>query len=322
MTTVATTALARASKAINRALRPTGWQLYEVAFNEETGFVRVIAERRDYTTREGRRVTIMRSRHGLPVAEYRDLIVFADGMYAGAWEVSDLHFGRRRATDVSHALAMLAEYIDDNALACIPGQSAWLALAPLTQAFKEDMTITKFAPDGAGFRRLRVDIGVPGIEVAVSAHYATGKGVGRQGLVDGREQQALAERIAAEIDDHAAALAKLRAELEDEQRKVAALEEARDRLKCSLRSAEERIEHLTSPGKQRLFGKARIRTFSDGSVWLLDPVKDTAGFGFYYASLADLWRVWPDLRPIECGQDESSSWMMVESQPIVPRDDR
>ena len=228
MTTVATTALARASKAINRALRPTGWQLYEVAFNEETGFVRVIAERRDYTTREGRRVTIMRSRHGLPVAEYRDLIVFADGMYAGAWEVSDLHFGRRRATDVSHALAMLAEYIDDNALACIPGQSAWLALAPLTQAFKEDMTITKFAPDGAGFRRLRVDIGVPGIEVAVSAHYATGKGVGRQGLVDGREQQALAERIAAEIDDHAAALAKLRAELEDEQRKVAALEEARE----------------------------------------------------------------------------------------------
>ena len=35
MTTVATTALVRASKAINRALRPTGWQLYEVAFNPE-----------------------------------------------------------------------------------------------------------------------------------------------------------------------------------------------------------------------------------------------------------------------------------------------
>ena len=35
MTIAATTALAKASKAINRALRPTGWQLFEVAFNEE-----------------------------------------------------------------------------------------------------------------------------------------------------------------------------------------------------------------------------------------------------------------------------------------------
>lgn len=183
-----------------------------------------------------------------------------------------------------------------------------------TKASKDDMTITKFAPDGSGFRRLHVDIGVPGIEIMVSGRYAPGAG----GLADGPKQQALAERIAADIEDHAAVLAKLRAELEDEQRRVAALKDARERLKCSLRSAEERIEHLTSPGKQRLFQKARIRTFADGSVWLLDPVKDTAGFGFYYASLADLWRVWPDLRPIECGQDESSPWMLVESQPVVP----
>lgn len=177
------------------------------------------------------------------------------------------------------------------------------------------MTITKFRPNESGFSRMRVDIGVTGIEIMVSGCYAPGAG----GLADGPKQQALAERIAADIENHAAALAKLRAELEDEQRKAAALKEARDRVALSLRSAEERIEHLTSPGKQRLFGNARIRTFADGSVWLLDPVKDTAGFGFYYPSLADLWRVWPDLRPIECGQDESSPWMLVESQPIVAK---
>lgn len=177
------------------------------------------------------------------------------------------------------------------------------------------MTITKFAPDGTGFRRLGIGIGRPGISVSVEVTSLPSDATAA-------EQQALAEQTAADIEDHAAALAKLRAELEDEQRKAAALKEARDRLKCSLRSAEERIEHLTNPGKQRLFGKARIRTFADGSVWLLDPVKDTAGFGFYYPLLADLWRVWPDLRPIECGQDESSPWMLVESQPIVARDDR
>jgi len=35
-----------------------------------------------------------------------------------------------------------------------------------------------------------------------------------------------------------------------------------------------------------------------GEVWLMDPVKLGSGTGFRYASLADLWRAWPELRPI------------------------
>ena len=45
------------------------------------------------------------------------------------------------------------------------------------------------------------------------------------------------------------------------------------------------------------FGDVLVREGS-GGVWLLDPVKQNAGFGLWFESLDALWRAHPNLRPV------------------------
>jgi hypothetical protein len=76
-----------------------------------------------------------------------------------------------------------------------------------------------------------------------------------------------------------------------------------------------KIEALTSNKRRRHFGRTRVRITANG-VWMLDWEKDSRGFGLWYETIADLWREWPELRPIACGQDDDSPWMEVVHQPI------
>ncbi len=48
----------------------------------------------------------------------------------------------------------------------------------------------------------------------------------------------------------------------------------------------------------RLRGRYLVRTYPNGEAWLLDPEKKEAGFGLGFASLDELWRAHPDLRPV------------------------
>lgn len=61
--------------------------------------------------------------------------------------------------------------------------------------------------------------------------------------------------------------------------------------------AETRLDAVLH-GRRCLFGEAMVRVVEDGSAWLMDPVKQEAGFGLRYPSLADLWRAHPELRPV------------------------
>lgn len=74
--------------------------------------------------------------------------------------------------------------------------------------------------------------------------------------------------------------------------------EARTRRAGALRQdAQERL-HAVLHGRRRLFGEVLVRVTKDGAAWLLDPVKQEAGFGLRYPSLADVWREHPELRPV------------------------
>lgn len=63
------------------------------------------------------------------------------------------------------------------------------------------------------------------------------------------------------------------------------------------RDAKDRLEAVLH-GRRRLFGEALVRVAADGAAWLMDPVKQEAGMGFRFDSLADLWHAHPELRPV------------------------
>jgi DNA-binding CsgD family transcriptional regulator len=63
------------------------------------------------------------------------------------------------------------------------------------------------------------------------------------------------------------------------------------------RDAKSRLDAVLH-GRRRLFGEALVRVTETGEAWLLDPVKQEAGFGLRYPALADLWRAHPELRPV------------------------
>ena len=100
---------------LNAILAPSGWALMDVTVNTVTGFARVVAERRDYNTGTGIKVTLLRSTHETKVIEKRDIIALRPGMYRDFWEVTDASFGGRRFDGMRPALRLLARYIDDNA---------------------------------------------------------------------------------------------------------------------------------------------------------------------------------------------------------------
>jgi hypothetical protein len=116
---------ARASlaKRVNAALAGTGWAILEASLNTETGFARIIAERRDYEAKSGVMVTLHRSHYDGAVLEMRDSTKLVGGMYKDHWEVVEGgHFGRRRHMTFKTALRALAHYIDDNSM---PGALEW-----------------------------------------------------------------------------------------------------------------------------------------------------------------------------------------------------
>jgi hypothetical protein len=83
------TPIAIASADLNAILAPTGWALMDVTVNTETGFARVVAERRDYEAGTGIKVTLLRSNHAAKVVERRDVVARRSGMYRDFWEVTD-----------------------------------------------------------------------------------------------------------------------------------------------------------------------------------------------------------------------------------------
>lgn len=130
MTQIATVAPALAD--LNRTLRPTGWTLLDVTINTTSGFVRIVAERRDYKSGTGRMVTLMRGVHGSKVVERRDITERKPGMYRDFWEVVD-SLGGRTFEGMRSALRGMAHCIDDNA---VSGERiAGTALRALAAAF-------------------------------------------------------------------------------------------------------------------------------------------------------------------------------------------
>jgi hypothetical protein len=69
----------------------------------------------------------------------------------------------------------------------------------------------------------------------------------------------------------------------------------------------------TLTGRVGVTGDLFVRREADGSVWLLDPDKREAGFGFRFGSLDELWRTHPELRPIRWGADERGPFLIVAS---------
>lgn len=126
-------------------------------------------------------------------------------------------------------------------------------------------------------------------------HVGTGRdGTGVSVLVDDWDIEAasaVADAIVEVLPNATAAIAhakRMQAHAEERARRSRAAEmNAKDRL------------HDVLHGRRRLFGEALVRVAKDGSVWLLDPVKQEAGFGLRFPSLPDLWRAHPELRP--CG---------------------
>lgn len=51
-------------------------------------------------------------------------------------------------------------------------------------------------------------------------------------------------------------------------------------------------------GSRRVWGEALVRVTDTGHAWLLDPVKQERGFGLCFDSLEELWRAYPELRPV------------------------
>lgn len=62
------------------------------------------------------------------------------------------------------------------------------------------------------------------------------------------------------------------------------------------RRAEAKLDLVLKPSAIR--GRYLVRTYPNGEVWLLDPEKKEAGFGYGFKSLDELWRAHPDLRPV------------------------
>ena len=114
---------------LNAILAPTGWSLMDVTVNTETGFARVVAERRDHSAGTGIKVTLLRSGHTTKVVERRDVIARRPGMYCDFWEVTDASFGGRRFDGMRSALRLLARYIDDNAIVGQLADTAFRQLA-------------------------------------------------------------------------------------------------------------------------------------------------------------------------------------------------
>jgi len=123
-----TTQTAIATTNLNAIIAPSGWALMDVTVNTETGFARVVAERRDHAAGTGVKVTLLRSNHAAKVVEKRDVVARRPGMYRDFWEVTDASFGGRRFDGMRSALRGLARYIDDNAST---GQLADTALRQL-----------------------------------------------------------------------------------------------------------------------------------------------------------------------------------------------
>jgi hypothetical protein len=83
--------------------------------------------------------------------------------------------------------------------------------------------------------------------------------------------------------------------------------EQRDVAFVRARKAEERLATFLKGG--RLFGRAVVTVTETGAVWLQDPKKRDSGFGVMFETLADLWRAYPDLRPVSWENGE----LIVES---------
>lgn len=94
--------------------------------------------------------------------------------------------------------------------------------------------------------------------------------------------------------------------------------DAEDREKKShsrSRRAEAQLDAVLHRGRPRVFGEALVRTFKDGSAWLLDPVKQEAGLGLRFSSLKELWQEFPELRPVRW----SGGDLIVSAFNLVPQ---
>ena len=119
------------------------------------------------------------------------------------------------------------------------------------------------------------------------------RSVGASVTVDHHDHEfasAVADAIAEVLPDATRAIAEARlaqADPEDRAR--------RSRAKAVATAA--RLDAVLH-GRRRVFGEALVRVTERGEVWLLDPVKQEAGFGLRFASLAELWLEHPELRPV------------------------
>jgi hypothetical protein len=108
--------------------------------------------------------------------------------------------------------------------------------------------------------------------------------------------------------------------LEPSEHKFANLTDSREQAQESAkkwenawRRADERLRIAMNGG--RFFGRV-LCVVTDNGVWLQDPEKRDKGFGLRFASLAHVWREFPDLRPVswDGGDLILESFAMQESR--------
>ena len=116
--------------AANRVLGPTGWQLTEVTVNATTGFVRVSVEQRDYTSKRGRLVTLLRSGRASAVVVVRDVTALMAGAFESFWTVLDT-LGQERFGTLSEGLEHLGTYLRDNGKGAVASAAIRGVLQPL-----------------------------------------------------------------------------------------------------------------------------------------------------------------------------------------------
>lgn len=145
-------------------------------------------------------------------------------------------------------------------------------------------SIHKYAEQPDGRRNLGVDVG-ENVTVLVSPRSA--------------EAQGEAERIAALVANHHAALESLRAQLAE-----------RDSLLATARAraaSAEAARDAALTGRRRFFGRVLMKPATagawDGAVWLLDPEKQEHGLGLRFDSAAEVRSAHPELWVVGMSQD-------------------
>ena len=122
--------------------------------------------------------------------------------------------------------------------------------------------------------------------------------------------------LADEVDDLNALMRVFIRHFESAGETIREVADLRDELDRALARARELRDTLAAWSRgEGFFGRVRMRwdQHRAGAVWLEDPDKGASGYGLYFATAADLWARYPQLRPVGAGEDDGGPWVDLEA---------